>query len=239
MNAPKESPPFARPEAVRRLLDAPPVLKGEPAFVCDCSELPGDPAFIEGVVLRRGGPEQARGLLADGAPRVYLGEAALLDGSIVGKLAAEFGGERIGVFIPAKRMQVSWSMDSDSNADFRVMTPSVCEPCWEILRADGARSGTHAGWWLDAMFASGATSALLGVDVRDDADLNILADLTERWGQRLWLAPLEDATPDLGAWVGLGGALRLAVPEPIYQNSPYLAALRNAPETGTGHEGIG
>lgn len=238
MNAPNEVP-VARPEVVRPMLDAPLLREGEPAFVFDCTTLPGDPALIEGIVLRSGGAEQARSLLALGAPRVYLGEAALLDSTVVGKLAAEFGGERIGVYVPARRMQVSWSMDTVSNADFRVMTPSVCEPCWEILRADGTRSGTHAAWWIGEMFGLGASSALIRVDMTDDADLNILAGLSESWGERLWLAPLADPAPDLEAWVGLGRASRLAVPDAIYQNSPYLTALRSAPETGKSNEGIG
>ncbi len=238
MNAPSEVP-VARPEVVRPLLDTPLLREGEPAFVFECTALPGDPALIEGIVLRSGGAEQARSLLAQGAPRVYLGEAALLDSTVVGKLAAEFGGERIGVYVPARRMQVSWSMDTVSNADFRVMTPSVCEPCWEILRADGSGSGTHAAWWIGEMFRLGAADALMRADIEDDADLNILAGLTECWGDRLWLAPLNEANPDLEAWVGLGRASRLAVPDAIYQNSPYLKALRSAPETGISNEGIG
>ena len=212
MNAPVKPAALATPVAVRRL---------------------------SGMLPPEGGEAGIRAILDAGAQHVFIGEDALLDGALVEKLVTEYGSGRIGLHVPVRRMQVSWSMDVDSNADFRVMTPSVCEPCWEILRADGTRSGTHAGWWLGEMFRLGASQALIQVDIEDDADLNILAGLTERWGDRLWLAPLNETNPDLEAWVGLGRASRLAVPDAIYQNSPYLTALRSAPETGTANEGIG
>jgi hypothetical protein len=212
MNAPVESAALAAPVAVHRLSEMLPPVGGEAGI---------------------------RAILDAGTQDVFIGEDALLDGALVEKLVTEYGSGRIGLHVPVRRMLVNWSMDCDSNADFRVMTPSVCEPCWEILRADGSRSGTHAGWWLGEMFRLGASQALIRVDIEDDADLNILAGLTERWGERLWLAPLADPAPDLEAWVALGRAVRLAVPDAIYQNSPYLTALRSAPESGTANEDIG
>ncbi len=194
---------------------------------------------LSGMLPPEGGEAGIRAILDAGAQHVFIGEDALLDGALIEKLVTEYGSGRIGLHVPVRRMQVSWSMDIDSNADFRVMTPSVCEPCWEILRADGTRSGTHAAWWIGEMFRLGATDALIRADIEDDADLNILAGLTERWGDRLWLAPLNETNPDLESWVNLGGAARLAVPDAIYQNSPYLTALRSAPETGTANEDIG
>ena len=212
MNAPVESAALAAPVAVHRLSEMLPPVGGEAGI---------------------------RAILDAGTQDVFIGEDALLDGALVEKLVTEYGSGRIGLHVPVRRMLVNWSMDCDSNADFRVMTPSVCEPCWEILRADGSRSGTHAGWWLGEMFRLGASQALIRVDIEDDADLNILAGLTERRGERLWLAPLADPAPDLEAWVALGRAVRLAVPDAIYQNSPYLTALRSAPESGTANEDIG
>lgn len=212
MNAPVEPAALATPVTVRRL---------------------------SGMLPPEGGEAGIRAILDAGAQHVFIGEDALLDGALVEKLVTEYGSGRIGLHVPVRRMQVSWSMDIDSNADFRVMTPSVCEPCWEILRADGTRSGTHAAWWIGEMFRLGATDALIQADIEDDADLNILAGLTERWGDRLWLAPLNEAHPDLEAWVGFGGAVQLAVPDALYQNSPYLAALCSAPETGASNEDIG
>lgn len=212
MNAPVEPAALATPVAVRRLGDM----------------LPPE-----------GGEAGIRAILDAGAQLVFIGEDALLDGTLVERLASEYGGGRIGLHVPVRRMQVSWSMDIDSNADFRVMTPSVCEPCWEILRADGSGSGTHAAWWLGEMFRLGASQALIQVDMADDTDLNILAGLTERWGDRLWLAPLTDPAPDFSAWVELGGARQLAASEAVIQNHPYLTALCSAPETGQSNEDIG
>ncbi len=239
MNAPLDPPALAMPVAVRRLTEALPATDCEPVFLCDRNLIPADPRRIEGIVMPDGGKDRIHAILNAGAPRVFIGEAALREGALIGELSAEFGSGRIGLYVPVRRMQVNWNMDSVSNADFTVMAPSVCEPCWEILRADGTRSGTHAAWWIGEMFGLGACAALVQVDIEDDADLNILAGLTERWGERLWLAPLNETNPDLEAWVHLGGAARLAVPEAIYQNSPYLTALRSAPQTGQSNEGIG
>ncbi|MBI3140314.1 MAG: hypothetical protein HYZ19_00450 [Rhodocyclales bacterium] len=188
--------------------------------------------MTEGLILARAGEAQARQLLSAGAPRVFLGEAALRDATLVERLAAAFGGERIGVYVPARRMPVNWSMDTVSNADFRVLTPSVCEPCWEILTAEGLPTDTHAAWWIGEMFERGASRALIRVDPADDADLNILAGLTEQWGERLWVAPRAAADPDLQAWVELAGVRRLAVPETVLGNSPYLMAHAFAPASG-------
>jgi hypothetical protein len=186
-------------------------------------------AALRGVILPRGSEALACLWLKRVAVRVYLGEAALLDADLVRRLADEYGSERIGVYVPARRMQVGWSLDTESNADFRIMRPTVCEPCWEILMADGARTGTFAGWWMGEMFARGASSALLRVDIGDDTDLNILAGLTEQWGEKLWVAPLEQDDPDLESWVTLGHAGQLAVPDRVYDHHPYLVARRAAP----------
>lgn len=237
MNAPFE--PTAAALTVRRLCKALPMDEGEPVFLFDRNLFAADPRKIEGIVVPNGGKEHVRQLLLAGAPRVYVGEDALLHSTVVEQLAAEFGSGRIGLYVPVRRMQVSWSMDTVSNADFRVMTPSVCEPCWEILKADGSRTGTHVAWWIGEMFKLGASSALICVDMTDDADLNILAGMTERWGDHLWLAPLAEPAPDLAAWVDLGGARQLAVPEAVIQNSPYLAALRGTPEIEESSEEIG
>ena len=58
-------------------------------------------------------------------------------------------------------------------------------------------------------------------------------------GGRLWLAPLEDQTPDFAAWVELGGARWLAVPGAAFQNSPYLATLNGVPAIEASSEDIG
>jgi hypothetical protein len=162
--------------------------------------LPGEP-------LRR-----ARELLAGGTAKVYLGHAALVDASAIGRLSAEFGRDRIGVYVPVKRMEVSWAIDTLSNADFKFMRPSVGEPCWEILDGCGERTGTHAAWWIGEMLAGGASSALVRVEMEDDADLNICAGLVERFGERLWLSPHDCSPAQLARLTIEGKAHQLVLP---------------------------
>lgn len=169
-----------------------------------------------GVVLAANGAERAAALLAAGARRVLLGEAALDDRTLVGRLAASFGPERVGVYVPARRLEVSWSFDTSSNADFKVLTPSVGAPAWEVLRADGTRTGIQALWWLDEMLKAGAGEALLRVDIEDDADLNLCADCVERFGTRVWIGPLDASTPRLHDWARYGHATRYALPAALY-----------------------
>lgn len=194
-------------------------------FVCDAPGMEASLAACDGVVLPVQGEARAAALLEADAKRVFLGEAALADCGVVERLADRFGAERIGVAISAKRMEGSWSFDKVSNADFKVVAPSVCEPCWEILRADGTRSGTRVHWWLSEMMKRGAAAALVRVDIRDDADLNLCAGLVEDLGERLWLGPLEQAEPSLGEWTTYGKLERILLPPALYARRGELLPL--------------
>jgi len=178
----------------------------------------GDPlasGSAAGIVLERGSESRARELLGAGAARVYLGEAAFRDSAVLERLAAEFGPERLGAYAAARRMPVSWTLESVSNADFRYLTPSRCDPCWEVLSAAGEGTGAEVGWWLGEMSGLGAGSLLLRADLADDTDLDILARLVERLGDRLWFGPLEDARPALSDWIEHAGVRRLALPHAL------------------------
>jgi hypothetical protein len=174
---------------------------------------------------------QARALLRQGACRVFVGGAALADGSLVERLASDFGSERVGLYVPARRMAVSWCLDTVSNADFKVVTPSLAAPAWEVLRADGRGSGTLAGWWIAAMMERGASAVLLRVDMADDADLNLCAELQERLGERLWIGPLHARDSDFAAWVRWGKAARLAVPQTLLETHPAFVVQRTGEQT--------
>lgn len=191
-----------------------------PRFAFD-GELAGCGA-IAGVVLAREPEARARELLRAGAASVFLGEAALKDSSAVGRLAAEFGPWRVGVYAAAARMQVSWALETVCNADFRFMMPSRCEPCWELLDGAGARTGTEAAWWLGEMSRLGAGSLLLRADVRDDTDLDVLARIVEQCGERLWVGPLIDPEPGLENWIERAGARRLVLPQALLGRVPGL-----------------
>lgn len=201
----------------------------EPVFIFDGASLPDDLTHVS-VVLRSAGRERARELVARGATQVLLGEAALLDGSLVETLSKELGAEKVGVWVPAQRMAVSWALDFTSNADFRCVTPSCGKPSWEVLKSDGSRSGTDAGWWLGQMLERGATLALLGVDIDDDTGLNLCAELVEQFGARLWLTPLAYSDADLLPWIQYGQARNLAIPGSESYDEAALTALRQALE---------
>lgn len=201
----------------------------EPVFLFDSNELPEDLTRVS-VVLRAAGRERARDLMARGAALVLLGEAALLDSSLIETLVGEFGADRVGVWVPARRMEVNWALDITSNADFRCVTPSYAKPAWEVLKSDGSRSGTEAGWWLGQMLERGASLALLGVDIAGDTDLNLCAELVEQFGSGLWLTPLANPGADLLPWIQFGQARNLAIPESEHYDEAALTALRQALE---------
>lgn len=185
------------------------------AFVFDAPDI--DPTLAAAIILTTAGEARAEALLAAGAACVLVGEAALLDSTLVERLAARHGSARIGVYVPARRLEARWSFDTTSNADFRVVTPSVCEPTWEVLRADGGGTGALAGWWIGEMIKRGASLALVRADIRDDADLNICAGLVEDCGERLWLGPLDDPAPRLDEWAAYGQLRRIALPTDQFQ----------------------
>lgn len=173
-------------------------------------------ALCGGVVLADGDEQRVATLLAAGADCVFVGEAALLDSTVVDRLVAAHGAERIGIYAPLRRQTVSWSFETVSNADFKTVTPSHCEPAWEVLRADGSGTGSLASWWLTAMRELGATRFLVQVDIQDDTDLNLCAGLVEDLGNALWIGPLLDPAPRVADWVDFGQCRQLALPAAIH-----------------------
>lgn len=207
------------------------------AFLFDAERLDGDAAAWGGIVLRKDGELRAARLLETGVGQVFVGEAALRDAGAVERLVMRFGGARIGVYVPARRIEVGWSFDTTSNADFRVVTPSQCEPGWEILRADRTRTGVRAHWWIAEMMKRGVGSALVQVDLRDDADLNLSAGLIEEFGERIWLGPLDDAEPALDDWITYGRIAQLALAPALFVARELLCASPSAEDdVGVGSE---
>ena len=168
-----------------------------------------------GVVLQSGGLAQARARLAAGARQVLLADAALRDISVIRDAVAEFGAERVGAWLPEKRMEVCWSLDSQSNGDFKCMVPTNPQARWEALGHDGGRTGTEIGTWIEQLAALGVTTILISVDMHDERDLDLCAGLMERFAARLWFSPLSPfGTPgaDLAAWVEFGQVRQLVLP---------------------------
>jgi hypothetical protein len=202
-----------------------PAAPRQPDFLIDDGRWLGDGTSIRGIVLPTQNEQRARGLLEMAVPIVFLGEAALVDGELPARLASEYGRGRIGVYLPVRRQQVSWALETQSNADFRTFSPSHCEPAWEVLRADGSPTGTLATWWLGVMLESSASSAVIQVDIADDVDLNLCAGLMELHAQRLWFAPLTAGVNRYAEWLQWGKVRQLAVPVADFDHHPDIAAL--------------
>jgi hypothetical protein len=208
-----------------------------PVFMFDADDLPPDLSGIS-VVLRTGGAERARELAKRNPARVLLSDAALNNASIVAPLAKELGAGRLGLWLPVRRMGVSWALDCESNADFRCVTPSRASPAWEVLTSDGRPTGTDAHWWTgqflahrdqtgitEASAAGGVSMVLIAADLGGDADLNICAGLTEAFGAGVWLTPLNHPDADLRPWVQFGHVRNLVVPGAEHYSDAAMAAL--------------
>ncbi len=180
---------------------------------------------INAQVVLHGEPESmALALLNAGAKKVFLGEAALYDSTVVSRLVQLFGTERVGLHVPVQRQSVSWSFETESNEDFSVVTPSLCEPVWEVIKANGESSGVRAASWVSAMLHHGVSTVLLRADIADDADLNLCAGMVEAVGDKLWVAPLFDAAPSISDWISFGQVTQLALPSALYHQRHRLVA---------------
>lgn len=162
------------------------------------------------VISERGDLARAEALLAAGAAQVILGEAALLDTTLVQSAISRFGTGRIGLWLPARRMEVRWTLDRESNADFSFVMPSCPVPRWELLRADGSGTGTDAAWFAREMAGMGVATLVLALHDAQPEDLAIGAGLVEDLGTRLWLA-LRDESLDAAEWVRDAGIRQLVL----------------------------
>jgi len=149
----------------------------EAQFIVDGPAIDDCAGQYTAVIMSQGNEGRAEALLAAGARQVLIGEVALLDSGIIERLVAKYGKERIGLSVPVRNLAVDWAFETVSNADFKVVTPSICEPTWEVLRADGSGTGTHAEWWIGQMVERGAQTVLLHADIDNDIDLNLCAGL--------------------------------------------------------------
>lgn len=200
-------------------------------FVIDSAALTEHADRCAAIVLPDGNGARADALLAAGARRVLIGEAALIDGELIERLAEKHGKKRVGLYVPVRMLAVDWSFETVSNADFKVVTPSICEPTWEILRADGSGTGTHAAWWIGQMLDRGAQMVLLRADIKDDTDLNLCAGLVDKLGDQLWITPLPNTIPLFGEWIEFGKVGQLALPPDLYQRRGEWPCLANPTST--------
>lgn len=195
---------------------------GEDDFVLDGAGVETIASLSAGVILVDGDEGRATTLLAAGAPCVFVGEAALADSTVIDRLTAAHGTDRVGIYAPLRRQSISWAFETVSNADFKTVTPSHCEPAWEVLRADGTGTSTLASWWLAAMRDAGASRFLVRVDIADDTDLNLCAGLVEELGDALWIGPLADLAPRLAEWVDYGQCRQIVLADAVYAQAGSL-----------------
>lgn len=184
-------------------------LPGHPLFMFD-DETATPTCAGAHVVMERGALARIETLLAAGASRVLLGERALLDTAIIQDAIARYGTQHIGLWLPARRMAVSWSIDRESNADFSFIMPTCPVPRWELLLADGTGTGTDAAWFARAMAQQGVEHLVLSLHQAEADDLAIGAELCGELGERLWLS-FADARIDPAEWIQYSGARQLIV----------------------------
>lgn len=201
---------------------------GEPSpegvrFMRDSNQLPESLEQIT-IVLDQGTEARASELIALGAERVLLADAALLDSTAVARLVQQHGAERVGVWLPVKKRQISWAIDYISNEDFNCLTPSFGKAGWEVVKSDGTSTGTDAEWWVSEMLSLGASMVLISVDAQDD-DLNICAGLMENHGKKLWFTPWQLPDADLEPWVRYGRVRRLVLPEPNSRDEEEMVRI--------------
>ena len=67
------------------------------ALVFDAATDPPDAGPARGVVLAHGGEARAATLLEQGVIQVFVGDAALVDASVMTRLVARFGGSTLGL----------------------------------------------------------------------------------------------------------------------------------------------
>ena len=195
-------------------------------FVRDSKQLPESLQQIT-IVLDQGSEARASELIALGAERVLLADAALLDSTAVVRLVQQHGAERVGVWLPVKKRQIYWAIDYISNEDFNCLTPSFGKAGWEVVKSDGTSTGTDAEWWVSEMLSLGASMVLISVDAQDD-DLNICAGLMENHGEKLWFTPWQLPDADLEPWVRYGRVRRLVLPAPNACDEEEMARIRSA-----------
>lgn len=195
---------LTQPSALR------PAQEAQPAFMMDRGPTSARLSGLA-VVLPGAGLAQARARLAAGARQVLFADAARQDPALLRAALAEFGADRVGAWVPVRRMPVSWAMDTQSNGDFKCMVPSNPQARWEVLGGDLHGTGGDAARWIEQLARMGVGTVLVSAHMQDERDLDLCAGLVEDFGERLWFSPLKAAEADLAAWVEFGRVRRLVL----------------------------
>jgi hypothetical protein len=182
-----------------------------PTFAVDQGEVKEALAGCH-VVTPRGGRGRIDELLAAGACKVLIGEAALLDSGLVNEMVEKHGAERIGIWLPVRRTSANWNLDSESNADFTFVSISTPLPRWMVLRADGSLTDVDALWWAGEMMKAGSSLVMVSVSEPHDDDLLSCAEMSEIAAEKFWLDTGTTDVEELRFWVKYGHAQQLVIP---------------------------
>jgi Histidine biosynthesis protein len=197
---------------------------GGECFVEDGPDLPESLAQLN-VSMGVGSEARAVELLARGAARVLLGELALIDNEAVERLVAEYGGERIGIWVRSTRSVSSWTLDAEApSAGFKCMLPSMGVAGWDVLMCDGTSTGIDAEWWVGQMIERGVSLVLVSNDLQDE-DMNICATLVLNHGDKLWFSTRLNPDVDLELWVRWGQVRQIVLPTPNTRDETELARI--------------
>ncbi|MDD3518351.1 MAG: hypothetical protein PHQ14_08380 [Chromatiales bacterium] len=128
-------------------------------------------------------------LLDAGAARVHVGTLAVRDVAAVARLIERHGADRLGLWLPVRRMPVQWRFDRESNADFSCLTPDCPVPRWEVLAGDSG-TGVDVEVWLRNLPQGELLPVILAVPPAGDVcDEDICARIARHPGG-LWLTSL-------------------------------------------------
>lgn len=203
--------------------------KEVPCFdrVCFIEDGPDLPEYLENLIVATASENESQidALLARGAQRVLVGELALRDSTAVDRLLAQYGKQRIGLWVRATKGAISWSLAAETpNAGFKCMQPSMGTPGWDILTANGNSTGTDAEWWISQMVDKGIATVLVSIDMQDE-DMNICATLMLNHGEVLWFSPLHQSDADLEPWVRWGKVRQLVLPQQPVRDAAEIARI--------------
>jgi hypothetical protein len=197
---------------------------GGECFVEDGVGLPESLAQLN-VAMGAGSESRAVELLERGAGRVLLGDLALNDSTAVERLVAQYGGERIGLWVRSARTVSSWTLDAEApSAGFKCMLPSIGVAGWDVLKNEGTPTGTDAEWWIARMIERGVSLVLVSIDLQD-ADMNICATLVLNHGDKLWFSTRLEPDTDLEPWVRWGQVRQLVLPVSNTRDEAELARI--------------
>ncbi len=153
-----------------------------------------------------------RTLFTKGARQVLIGESVLVDKYLLQDMIKQYGKEKIGIWLPVRLTQRSWTLDRKSNVDFSFVSVSNPLPRWIVLKANGDMTDVDALTWVSEILKAGCSSIMVSIDEPQDEDLLACAEMSEIAGNKFWLNTDSSDIEEIRFWVQYGHVLQLVVP---------------------------